>query len=169
MADITKVKMGSVDVEINGTDIGHTVGGAELHYEPTYADITVDKYGETPANKVLVGEKWTATVRIAESTLANLKRAIPRGVNTVATKLTIGSVAGKLLSENAFRMVLHPTTNASGDKTEDVIFYKAVSTEPVEIPYHVDETKVVEVTFHALIDESKSDGNLLGLIGDSTT
>lgn len=169
MADITKVKMGSVDVEVNGTDIGHTMGGAELNYEPSYADITVDKYGETPANKVLIGEKLTATVRIAESTLANLKRAIPRGINTTATKLTIGAAAGKLLSENAFRLVLHPTTNASNDKSEDVVFYKAVSTEPVEVPYHVDEEKVVEVTFHALIDESKTDGNYLGLIGDSTT
>ena len=169
MADITNVKMGSVDVEINGTDIGHTMGGAELNYEPVFADITVDKFGETPANKVLVGEHLTATVRFAEATLANLKRAIPRGVNTVATKLTMGAAAGKLLSENAFRLVLHPTTNASTNKSEDVVFYKAVSAEPVEVPYHVDEQKVFEVTFHALIDESKTDGNYLGLIGDSTT
>jgi hypothetical protein len=31
-----------------------------------------------------------------------------------------------------------------------------------------DDDKVIEVEFLALIDETKSDGNYLGLIGDST-
>ena len=40
--------------------------------------------------------------------------------------------------------------------------------QTVVLSHKNDEEKIVEVTFRALIDESRSDGNYLGLIGDST-
>jgi len=62
---------------------------------------------------------------------------------------------------------LHPLSE--GTKRHDIIFYKAVVTEAVVLPHVNDAEKLVEVTFTALLDETKSAGNYLGMIGDSTT
>lgn len=168
MADATKVKLGTCNIIANGTDVGHSAGGCEGSYEPTYTDITVDMYGSTPVNKVLTGEKMTAKVPFAESTLANLLLAIPQGTAS-ATKLTIGSKAGKLASADAISLVLHPQANAAGDRSEDFVILKAVASSPVMLPYKNEGARVFEVTFEGIIDETKADGAYLGLIGDSAT
>lgn len=57
--DVLKVKVGTCDVKADGTDLGHTKGGCEVNYEPSYYDIQVDEYGETVANKKLLKEKFS--------------------------------------------------------------------------------------------------------------
>lgn len=168
MADITNVQVGVCSVSFNGADLGHTQGGVTVSFESTYHDVMVDYFGtDTVVDKVLTGQSFTAVVSLAESTLANLNIAIPTGDNSVTGKLTLGSKAGERLSTSAAELVLHPVANAAGDRSEDVVMWKAVSSEPVELPYKVDEDRVFEVTFFALPDETKTDGEYLGLIGDS--
>jgi len=170
MADSTNIKIGSCSVTFGGTDLGHTKGGVTVNYAPEYADITADQYGNTPIDKALVGEMWTVTVPLAEKTVANINKAIP--LSTLAGagdgRATIGQDAGARLLAQASQLVLHPLTNASGDLSGDIVFHKAVVHSEVEIPHAVDEQSTVEVTFIALIDTSKSEGNYLGHIGDST-
>ena|SRR5688572_14195741 len=168
MADITKVKMGVCDVSFNSTDVGHTAGGVEVTYEPEYADIAVDKYGNTPADKILIGEKFMAKVPLAEFTIDNLKRAIPNSTYAGAAnaRITIGKSSGQRMSSVAAQLVLHP--RAEGTRAYDVVIHKAVVTSEVVMNHKLDEQKIIEVTFEGLVDESKSDGNYLGLIGDST-
>lgn len=168
MADITNVHLGACSVSFNGVDLGHTKGGVEVSYEPVFQDLAVDKYGETPVNQVLTGEKLTAKVPLAELTIANLKIAFPNAVFGGAgnARVTLGKSAGALQSANAFQLVLHPLSE--GTKAHDVVFYKAVVSSQVVISHKNDEQTIVEVEFTALLDESKADGNYLGLIGDST-
>jgi hypothetical protein len=47
--------------------------------------------------------------------------------------------------------------------------HKAVVSNTIELPYQNDGERIIEVEFTALLDESKSDGNYLGFLGDSTT
>lgn len=168
MADITNVKLGVCSVTFNGVDLGHTKGGVEVSYEPVYQDLAVDKYGETPINKVLTGEKLTAKVPLAEFTIANMKVAMPNTTFGGAgnARVTLGKSAGALQSANAYQLVLHPISE--GTRAHDIVFYKAVVTSQIVISHKNDEQKVVEVEFTALLDESKADGNYLGMIGDST-
>ena len=168
MADITNVKLGVCSVKFNNVDLGHTKGGVTVTYEPTYHDVTVDMYGETPVDKRLLGEKLLAKVPLAESTLANLQIAIPEGT-TSGSKLTIGSTVGDSLADESKQLVLHPIANASDNLDDDVIFHKAVVSSTIEMPFANDGEKIIEVEFTALLDETKSDGNYLGFIGDSTT
>lgn len=169
MADVTNVQVGACSVSFNGLDLGHTKGGVEVSYGPVYKDVMVDKYGETVVEKYLIGEKFTAKVPLAEYTIANLRNAIPQSVFAGAanSRITIGAAAGKKASDDAYQLVLHPLNE--GTRAHDVVMYKAVVTSEVVLPHKVDEEKVIEVTFEALLDESRSDGNYLGLIGDSTT
>ena len=168
MADVTKVKVGACSVTFNGTDLGHTKGGAEVTYEPVYHDVTVDKYGETVVEKVLIGEKLMAKVPLAESTIANLKVGMPQGEFAGAgnARITLGAVAGNKASALAAQLVLHPL--AEGTKAFDVVIHKAYVANQIVLSHTVDGEKVIECEFHALLDESKSADNYLGFIGDST-
>lgn len=167
-ADVTNVKMGPCSVTFNGSDLGHTKGGVTVSYEPEYHDITVDKYGNTVVEKVLIGESLKVTVPLAEHTIANLEVAIPAGTDGGSgSRVTIGQDAGELMAQYAHTLVLHPLANAAGDRSEDVVLYKAVVGENIEFVMGNDGEKIAEVIFHALLDESKSAGSRLGLIGDS--
>lgn len=169
MADVTNVKVGACSVTFNGVDLGHTKGGVEVSYEPTYHDVTVDKYGETIVEKYLMGEKITVKVPLAELTIANLKVAMPQGTFAGAgnTRLTLGHSAGTRATSSAAQLVLHPLN--MGTRANDIVLHKAYVSSTVDLKMKVDEENVYEVEFEALLDESKSDGNYLGLIGDSTT
>lgn len=168
MADILKVKVGACSVTFNGTDLGHTKGGVEVSYAPEYKDVGVDLYGNTPVEQYLIGERLTVKVPLAESTIANLKVAMPNTTFAGAAnaRITLGKKAGAKQSSNAAQLVLHPV--GEGTRAFDIVLHKAVVSSEVVLAHKIDEEKIVEVTFTALLDETKSDGNYLGLIGDST-
>lgn len=169
MADVTNVQVGPCSINFNNVDLGHTKGGVEVSYEPVYHDVMVDKYGETVVEKYLMGEKWTAKVPLAEFTIAQLKRVMPKTTfgGAANTRVTVGAAAGKKATADAAQLVLHPLNE--GTRRHDIVFYKAYVGSSVVLPHKVDEEKVMEVVFEALLDETRSDGNYLGLIGDSTT
>ena len=168
MADVTNVQVGVCSVTFNGVDLGHTKGGVEVTYAPEYHDVTVDKYGNTVVDKYLMGEKLTAKVPLAEYTIANIHKAIGQsGVAGAAdARTTIGAVAGKKASTVAASLVLHPI--GEGTKRHDIVFYKAAIVSELTLRHAVDEEKIIEVEFEALLDETKADRNYLGMIGDST-
>lgn len=167
MADLQNVKLGVCTVNFKTNDLGHTRGGVTLVYSPDVYDSTVDKYGSTVAKKFLIGEKLQVKVPLAESTIDNFGIAIPAGTAD-ANKVTIGRSAGYDLTAEAGELILHPTANAAGDLSDDVKLYKAISTAEVEVGFTNDGERIIEVTFDAIVDESKTDGDYLGVIGDDT-
>lgn len=168
MADATKVKLGVCNVIADGVDLGHTIGGVEVMYKPTVHKTSVDAYGDSPVESYIIGESLSAKVPLAEWSFNALKKAMPQGVQT-SGKITLGSKAGKKFTDKSVTLVLHPQANSAGDRSEDVVLYKAVVTSEVTIPLKNDAERVLEVTFEAHIDESRGDGSFLGLIGDSTS
>lgn len=162
---ITNVKVGVCDVSWNSVDLGHTKGGCTITYTPDWYEITVDEYGTTPADAVLKGERITVTVPLAESQLANLKVAMPV-TDDNTDNLTIGSTVGAKASTYAKQLVLHPIE--ATDISDDIIIYKALSIGEVVQDKKIDAETIITVTFLALIDESKSNLNLLAMFGDST-
>lgn len=169
MADASLVQMGVCQVLLDGVDLGHTHGGVTASYEPTHEPVTVDKYGDTPVDYKLKGEMWKVKVPLAEYTVANIKKAIAHGTLTGAgnARMTLGSQSGKGSSGKTGQLVLHPI-DAGASLDYDICLYKAFPTSTIELSHTVDGHKIIEVEFTALIDETKSDGNYLGFIGDST-
>jgi hypothetical protein len=168
MADtLSNVQLGPCQIYINGTDVGHSIGGVEYTYAAEFHEVKLDKYGNTIAEKFLLGEKLTAKLPLAEFTLNNIKRAIPFGTLS-GGKVTIGKIAGAKATDQAMLIVCHPRERAAGDRSFDLVIYKAIQTGEVTIKHDPDAEKVLECTFEGLIDETRSDGNMLGLIGDST-
>jgi len=170
MSDATNIKIGACSVVFGTTNLGHTKGGVEVTYSPEYADITADQYGNTPIDKALIGETMTVKVPLTESQVANLAIAMPLGELDGATdaRLTVGKDAGARLAAEAAKLVLHPLVNAANDLSDDIVLHKAAVHGEVVLPFMVDEQRVIEVEFVAFIDTTKSTGNYLGHMGDST-
>lgn len=167
--DGTKIKMRACDVTFNAVDLGHTQGGVEIEYKPKYKEITADKFGETPIDKVLVGEALTVKCKLAETSFEVLKAAIAAGTletDSTDNMLKIGKGAGFRASSVAYALLLHPTDMAA-ETDNDFTVYKAVCVEGVKIAHEVDKEAVYEVTFEALVDESKEDGNVLAHYGNT--
>ena len=171
VGNIGNVQLGVQNLTYGTESLGHTSGGCEFAYEPEYTDILVDLYGNTVVDKALTGEVVRVTVPLAEVTIEKLKVAIPTATlvedaETGTKKLTLGSIAGKKLSESAQKLTLHPSWLPESDKSFDITLHKAVIASEVALPYRKDEQTIYEVEFVALIDESKGDGNLLATIGE---
>lgn len=166
MANIDLIRIGVCSVTYKSADLGHTKGGVTISYEPNIVDIGVDQYGSTPVDKILAGEKAQVKVRLAEQTAANLNIAMPateKETGGSGTKVEMGANAGKSLRDQSGELTLHPID--LNDTTEDWVFYKAVAVDTVELDYMVEDQRIIEVTFEALVDESKSVGNRLGHYG----
>lgn len=168
MADATRIQLGVCDVTYKGVNLGHTQGGVTVTYSPDFHETSVDAYGSSVVEKFLVGERLKAKVNLAEFTIANLQNAINQGTLQGDDAVSVGSKAGKRASVNAGLLLLHPLNSPANDTRQyDVSLYKAVVTNELAIEHKNDGEKVLPVEFEGLIDEGRTDGNLLGFIGDS--
>jgi len=157
-------------VTFGGVDLGHTVDGVEVEIEREFTEVKTDIYGNTPVDMVLAGQHATVKLKLAEITPGVLSYIIPEADWDVGTltkeHLHFGTKAGYQLRNDALELVLTPQgNNANGSKT--ITFFKAVSTDNAKVAYKIDEQSVFEVTFTALVDESRNatDGRLLGRMG----
>lgn len=170
MANINNlyVAAGSL-VTLGGVDLGHTVDGAEIEIERELTEVKTDLYGNTPVDYVLAGQKATVKLKLAEITPGVLSYVIPEAdydVGSADDHLHFGTKAGYSLRDDALQLVITPQgKNTDGQRT--ITFFKAVSTENATVSYKIDEQSVFEVTFTALVDESRNatDGRLLGRVG----
>lgn len=168
-ADARNIQLGPCQVTYKGVDLGHTIGGVTVTYTPEWHETKVDKYGSSVVEKFLVGEKLSAEVNLAEFTLSNLQVAINQATLQGDDSVSVGSVAGKKASVNGGLLVLHPLAYAAGVRDYDVSIFKAVVTGELKLEHKNDGEKVLPVMFDGLIDENRSDGSMLGFIGDSIT
>lgn len=170
MANINNlyVAAGSL-VTLGGVDLGHTVDGAEIEIERELTEVKTDLYGNTPVDFVLSGQKATVKLKLAEITPGVLSYVVPEAdydVGSADDHLHFGTKAGYSLRDDALQLVITPQgKNTDGQRT--ITFFKAVSTENATVSYKIDEQSVFEVTFTALVDESRAatDGRLLGRVG----
>lgn len=170
MAQISKLKVaaGSL-ITFGGVDLSHTVDGAEIEIEREFTEITTDIYGKTPIDYVLTGQKATVKLKLAEIHPLTMAYVVPEAdwdVGSSSDHVHFGSKAGYSLRNDALELVITPQGgNTDGKMT--FTFFKAVSTENMTLAYKIDEQSVFEVTFTALVDESRAatDGRLLGRMG----
>lgn len=171
----TEIRVGDVDVYLDMADgegeqlLGYTLGGVDFIFEREFIDLLVDQFGSAPLDKALTGNKAKVKVKLAQPSNLNISRAIPEGAFSSAgddSKLGFGSEAGQLMSELAGLLRLHPRSNDPSSRDEDIYLWKAVSVENIELPFKIDEQRILEITFEALVDDTQPAGQKLGRIGD---
>lgn len=168
--DISKVEIaGPCNIVFDGVNMGHTIDGVELTAEREFTETMVDKYGHTPIDKVLTGNRLKIKFKLAQTEFAQWNLAIPEtssydGAGT-ADRVDFGADAGYSLRQDAKQLIIHPMKNAATDLSDDVTIYKAVSSETVVLPLKIDEQRAFEITMEALVDESYGTGRRLGHYG----
>lgn len=168
--ELDNLRLGHCEITYNSVDLGHTKGGCELTLAQDTYEATVDQYGSTPVKVYDKGLRVEVKVTLSEYQLDILKAVLPSSTKvegaggTPVDALTFGKEAGDEIAGAA--LLLHPIDGNSTD--EDVNIYKAVPIGEVKLPYKVDEETTYEVTFLGLIDDSKSDGNLIGKFGTAS-
>ena len=156
-------------ITLGGVDLGHTVDGTEIEIERDLTEVKTDLYGSTPVDYVVAGQKASVKLKLAEITPGILNYTMTEtdyDVGAADDHLHFGTKAGYSLRDDALELVITPQgKNTDGQRT--VTLFKAVSSDNVSFAYKVDEQSVYEVTFTALVDESRAatDGRLLGRVG----
>ena len=170
MANISKLKVpaGSL-VTFGGVDLGHTVDGAEIEIEREFTEVKSDLYGNTPIDYVLTGQKATVKLKLAEIHPQTMAYVVPEAdwdVGSADDHVHFGTKAGYSLRDDALELVIAPQ-GGNADENLNFTLFKAVSTDNMTLNYKIDEQAVFEVTFTALVDETRAstDGRLLGRLG----
>lgn len=152
-----------------GIDVGHTLDGVTLSAEREFTEVNVDRYGKTPLDLVLTGNNLTLKFKLAQADWDQWNIAIPETGSYDGSgnkdRIDFGADAGASLRAEAKTLVMHPTRLDNADLSEDVNIYLAVSAENIEVPFKIDEQKVIEVTMKALVSEAYGTGRRLGHYG----
>lgn len=160
--DVTNVVLGRCEITFNSVDLGHTKEGTTLTVTTDKREVTVDQFGSTPVAVHTIGQRVEVKVQLAELTLANLNSMIPDSTlesGSTVDEVNYGKDAGNAITP--YELVLTP----QGVSGQVITIWKAVPMGDVEIAYKTEEETVYEVTFVALIDESKTSGERLMRIG----
>lgn len=171
--DLTQVEIaGPCRITYKGIDLGHTLDGVEVTADRQTADVLVDRYGDTPVDKVITGTILVAKFKLAQWNDRNWDTAFPEGQNidTATNDQTgIGVDAGYSLRGDAGQLVIHPLKYATGDLSHDVTIYLAVNNGGVTLPFKVKDQLVIEVEMTALVSEAFGAQRRLGHIGYAAT
>ena len=168
--DIAKAEIaGPCTITFGGIDVGHTLDGVTLSAEREFTEVNVDRYGKTPIDFVLTGNNLSVKFKLAQTEFDQWNASIPETSSYdgagVADRADFGADAGYSLRQDAKVLVVHPMRNAPTDYSDDVTIYLAVSVENIEVPLKIDEQRVIEVTFKAIVSEAYGTGRRLGHYG----
>lgn len=163
------IRVGACQITFNSVDLGHTLGGVKIKYNPKYTELNVDQYGKTRLDMALLSEMFEVDVPLAEVVYQSWKYSMPVATATAGTgtagKIVTGANAGALLSASAFALTLHPLAKSAGDTGEDITVFKAVVFDIGDVEYSPDKQRVINVQFTGLIDETQPVGQRLFRIG----
>jgi hypothetical protein len=164
-SDPQNVKLGVCTVLFDDVDLGYTKGGVTVEVTTETHPVTVDQFGNTPIDEIIMGRQVTATVPLAETTLDNLVKIMPGatlitdGVTPTKKKVNVTTGVSLSLLDLAKELVLRPkgTTGA-----EDFTIHKAMTAGAINYVYNVDQERVFEAKFTGYADAT----GLLFTLGD---
>ncbi len=170
-SSVENVKLGACNVTFDSVNLGFTKGGTKVSFQTQKKSITVDQFGQTIMNDIIMGRTGTVSVPMAETDIVKLAKVIQGAtIVTDATtstkkKLLIPTAIGTSLIETAAVLTLHPTALASGSKNEDVTVPLAAPTGAMTFEYQFENERVYMVEFQMYPDPTTG---LLFIIGDPT-
>lgn len=162
--NVRNIRLGQCDITYNSVALGYTNGGVEVTIKNDVQEVAIDQYGSAVAKTYHKGTRIEVKAKLSEYAYATLAQVMNGAVlnegNTV-DEVTIGQKGGIQLSGALLK--LHPTL-VSGT-SQDVEIYKAVVIGESKLPFKLEQETTYEVTWVALVDETKADGSLLARFG----
>ena len=148
------LEMGACTVSFKGTDLGLTKGGVEVEFGTEVATVTADQHGDTAIDDVIKGRSIKVKVPLAERDLTKLAAVFPGAtlVGSATKKLVINVATGTSLRALAGELVLHPQSNAAGDKSGDLTVPLAMSKGDMQFAFKHDDQRVYAVEFTGYVN-----------------
>ncbi len=166
----TDVNIGCCSVTFNSVDLGNTAGDVKVKFDISTLEHSSDQ--TTLIEEIFQTARGvTVTCPFDETQLTQLQYSFPDGTYVldsggVKKKITLGDGTTIKLSGKAYALILDPI-NAASDN-ELVTIHKAVAVDVAEITFGKAVARIWNVTFKGLRDTTKSAGNRLLCIGDTT-
>lgn len=169
---------GSSVVYLGGEPLGHTVDdGAVIRYTPDLVDVMADDFGTSLIRQVLQGEAVEAEFVLAQYDKEVVAASIPAGdfadpSGSGSYQLGVGKRPGFDLGSVASELILRPQGLDDGTAVSvtdfDIVIFKAVCADVVEIPQRNSEQFKLAVTFRGYIEDTRTDGVHLFAMGQET-
>lgn len=121
------VKLGVCRVRFDGVDLGLTKGGVEVEVSTDTHKVTVDQFGESEINEIIMKRSVMARVPMAETTLDNLVKVMPgatlvdAGTKQLYTIDEASPVNAELYTVTIDGVAYEFTSDADADETEITI------------------------------------------------
>ncbi len=165
MANFDNIVSGPASVLFDDVAVGHTSGGIESTIKPQNRARNVDQFGKSECNIIHNGDECRSKVPLSEWTAATLAKINNPGNNQTAASgakyLGIGRSAGYIYTASDMKIVPRLTA----DVAKALQFYRTTPIGDFKLQFDGGEKdRVFEVQYAHLIDESKTDGELIGKI-----
>jgi len=149
-----------------GNALGHTIGGVSVNVAVQSRDRKVDEFGETITDIIHTGDNVEIKTTLGERSMRTLTTVYALNGTGLTSYEGIGKRPGTTGRSVAGALVIHPLFMGAAT-TRDVTFYKTVPVPGGDVQYgSVSSDNVYQVTFRALVDDTKGDGVLLGRISE---
>jgi len=159
-SSFSNIRTGPCQLLLDGVSVGYTEGDATFSDGLQVRERKVAQFGENAVDLIGIGQQPLVTVRIAEGTLANLQAWMPEGAVSGGS-LYFGRKPGWKASDYAKRLTLVPLDSAGA---AEVCLFRAVVRSRGLVGFNSENDRVYEVTFLGLVDETRTDGQLIGYI-----
>lgn len=163
--NITRITGGPAQVKMDDDDVSHTQGGVTVNISPQNRNRWVDQFGEGSVLSVIhTGDDIRATVPWAQWDGAVLSHIYAPGLDATSSSagglefLGLGRYAGYTYVPMDMKIIPF----AAADDSKFAHFFKVVPMGEFSFTFTADEDRIIEVEYTALIDQSKSDGMLIG-------
>ena len=171
----TNINYGAAGVTFNSVELGYFKDAVTFRYDITYFEQTSSQ-SSMIIDKKIISERAIATVAMLETELDKLTSVMNTGtyvLDSGATKKKIQFGGHQIAVGDALTLVITPLADAAGTETSDsnekITIYKAFPEVKINYSFSLEDGSwVVPVEFHAIKDSTKTTGNQLFLLGDST-
>jgi len=145
-------------------NIGHTEGGISVSVAPQNRARMVDEYGSSAVDMIHTGDEVGVTAPLAEWTQATLEQVYDPGRDQLTLGsgntpyLGIGRTGGYLYTAQDLKV----TPLLAADANKRVQLYRATPIGEIAINHDADEDRIMSVQFRGLVDDERTDGELIG-------
>lgn len=163
--DFDNVLGGPGKVQLATTDIGHTQGGITVTITPQNRAVNVDEFGSSACNLRHTGDEVRVTAPFAEWTADVIAEVYDPGSDQLSGGsgtgyMGVGRSGGFIYTAQALDVIPLLATEVA----KKVSIFRAVAVGELGINFSNDSDRIFSVEFMGLVDESKTDGEMIGKI-----
>ena len=172
---VANVLVQPMEVTWSASSLGLTEGDIEITFTEDIVDVTGHQEGTNVLSGIRTGKRAEVSITLKETNLALVKYKLQQSGQSITASGGATSVVGwgsgrdftQVLTEAA-ALKFHPVTNASGDYSEDITFWKAYP-KPDSFVFSGENPSTLSIEFLIYPDTSKANSARLGVIGNATT